>query len=762
MAIAAVRMTARRRLAGVRWTGGTHSVHGTACSWGATPSYAESVDALRRHPEASQRAEKYAATPRDELLRRVVALEFALEGAEANVRRRLDERAAAVEKQVYGRSVKPAAPLRSYDVLGQPCRKIALRLCYDGEPYLGLAAQVGLDSLLPTPWGHPAPHELTRADLGPGTNSVEAVLWHALCRLRLVEPRYGMMGAEFSRCGRTDRGVSAASQVVSLWVRSKKTDEWDARKAQRRAFRSDDEAASDPILNRKPALDKDGSPAFELAKDELPYVVALNQVLPPTIRVTGWSPVRADFSARFDCRYRHYKYFFSEGAPAALGPVDGHHVPSGKFHAGRRLDIVAMRDAAARFLGEHDFRNFCRLDPSKQITNFRRRIDGISIDPVEPGWPTRPPPQDDPALDPAALAYPTDDTPPCRGGEQMYVLNLRGLAFLHNQVRHMMAVLFMVGAGVEHPSVVDELLNVAAGAAAADRLAMRLAGWRVGPDALAGHAEAVAIPGSTATSMAGAVAADSPRGYEDVQRRIQEAQTAMAGIRAAVRAGRPDGVHEPAARDLGHMYDALPVVDSKPVYELAKGEPLMLWECGFRASDVQWRTGTHDEPLFGPEGATGVEADWPTAVRATRTVQSQQTGTDVSAQVLSRYVHAEWYRAAIKAEMYRHLVLASPTPASGGWGSASSLYNQARQPKLIPSPPPEYLKASRTFVPLGHGCSRPGQPKWKKLATVAREDPPEVRNARFRQDKGWKVERSRAKSKERYTLPPIDSKAADE
>lgn len=42
----------------------------------------------------------------------------------------------------------------------------------------------------------------------------------------------------------------------------------------------------------------------------------------------------------------------------------------------------------------------------------------------------------------------------------MHVLDLVGTAFLYNQVRHIMAVLLLVGARLESPSVISALLNV--------------------------------------------------------------------------------------------------------------------------------------------------------------------------------------------------------------------------------------------------------------------------------------------------------------
>ena len=42
----------------------------------------------------------------------------------------------------------------------------------------------------------------------------------------------------------------------------------------------------------------------------------------------------------------------------------------------------------------------------------------------------------------------------------MYTFNLHGSAFLWHQVRHMVAILFLVGQGLEKPSIVRELLDV--------------------------------------------------------------------------------------------------------------------------------------------------------------------------------------------------------------------------------------------------------------------------------------------------------------
>jgi tRNA pseudouridine38/39 synthase len=57
------------------------------------------------------------------------------------------------------------------------------------------------------------------------------------------------------------------------------------------------------------------SAAMKDKKDntELQYASIINRVLPDDIRVLAWAPVPLDFSARFSCLYRTYKYFFTAG-----------------------------------------------------------------------------------------------------------------------------------------------------------------------------------------------------------------------------------------------------------------------------------------------------------------------------------------------------------------------------------------------------------------------------------------------------------------
>jgi hypothetical protein len=92
--------------------------------------------------------------------------------------------------------------------------------------------------------------------------------------------------------------------------------------------------------------------------------------------------------------------------------------------------LPSCREGRHRLVGEYDFRNLCKLDPAKkkQITNFRRRILGAKINPVTG----------------------TADNPTSQN-DALYVLDLVGAAFLYQQVRHIMAVLLLVGACLSYP-----------------------------------------------------------------------------------------------------------------------------------------------------------------------------------------------------------------------------------------------------------------------------------------------------------------------
>ncbi len=194
---------------------------------------------------------------------------------------------------------------------------------------------------------------------------------------------------------------------------------------------------------------------FDPIADEIPYPSLLNRLLPPDIRVLAWCPAPpVDFSARFSCRERRYRYFFTQ---PAFPPIPHHFEPGTQSKNGQStakdgwLDIGAMRKAAKLFEGLHDFRNFCKVDPSKQIANFERRIFYADIEEVDDST--------------KGLNFvngpnflPAGST--ASGNPKVYTFTLHGSAFLWHQVRCMVSVLFLVGQGLEKPSIISELLDV--------------------------------------------------------------------------------------------------------------------------------------------------------------------------------------------------------------------------------------------------------------------------------------------------------------
>lgn len=500
------------------------------------------------------------------------------------------------------KALKPKATPRTLNFHQNPTRKIALLFVYQGWHYSGLAIQAGTTPL-PT---------------------VEGELLNALEKTHLIEHGAGWEGCQFSRCGRTDRGVSSAGQVVTLWVKSRRRrddggaplgDDYrdprmpkeepakeadvdiDANHKQKVASSdaastpepSEDTSSAMPLLDdaaRNRLLEsfkqvksreqriawqiENGVPSNILNKTqkkeyrqdpsrgeaihmeamrnflegrsdnskrarkhttrrnmyateatageppvELGYVQMLNRVLPPSIRILGWAPVDAQFDARFSCLTRHYRYFFS------TRPIP--HQPA--------LDLKRMQAAADRLVGEHDFRNFCKLDGSKQIENHCRTVIKASIrratDKNGSGTYISPTTRD-PAL---RHDHEWQDQQPLV--DEQCVFELVGSAFLWHQVRHIMAVLFMVGHGLEDPSIVTSMLNVGAQSQTAPVIAQD--------------------------------AADQP----------------MLDLR----------IPNPDPLDC----DSEPM-PTKPTYMMAAALPLQLYECSYAEGATPWRYGPYDGP----------------------------------------------------------------------------------------------------------------------------------------------------------------------
>lgn len=370
---------------------------------------------------------------------------------------------------------------RGFDSTKWRMRHVALQVAYVGAGYHGYVSQeagggeVGLGDLALGAGAGAAP----KADATPHPLSipptVETMLFAALRKACLVENREG---CGYTRCGRTDKGVSAAGQVLSIRLRSKAA-RWDAPEGHAlterarhsssaledlgvvpKGARGEGAAGAPPSLTGRPSeglptswtrgdgLSNTGAP-FPPPALEVDYAHSLNKLLPPEIRVMGWTDIPESFSARFSATIRGYRYFFPR----------------------RELDVGAMREAAGRMVGGHDFRNMCKIDIGN-TQNFVREVLSMRIVRHDPGADGGSAPLSctsatstaGPRFSPVwradvAAADAAADTAP--SPTDVLYIEVVGRAFLWHQVRCMAALLLLVGRGMESVASVTDLLSPA-------------------------------------------------------------------------------------------------------------------------------------------------------------------------------------------------------------------------------------------------------------------------------------------------------------
>ena len=195
--------------------------------------------------------------------------------------------------------------------------------------------------------------------------------------------------------GRTDAGVHALGQVVNCPV-------------------SAGELSS---LGSAAVLDK--------------MRVSLNALTGDDVAVRALRPGPPAFSARFDAVRRVYRYRI------VCGPVPPLFLRDFSWWHRTPLDVDAMRAAAARFVGEHDFKSFCRA-ASAQGKNTVRTVESVEV------------------FEEEAL------------GESCLSVEVVGNAFLHSMVRTMVGTLVEVGEGKRAPQSVAGVLAACDRAAAGE------------------------------------------------------------------------------------------------------------------------------------------------------------------------------------------------------------------------------------------------------------------------------------------------------
>jgi tRNA pseudouridine38-40 synthase len=152
---------------------------------------------------------------------------------------------------------------------------------------------------------------------------------------------------------------------------------------------------------------------------------ALNALLPQTIRIVAAVEKGPDFSARWSAKSKIYRYRIYRGK--VVPPMLWRYV----LHYPFPLDEAAMQDAAARFVGVHDFSSFAASTGSEDDDKERNMEREILS---------------------AELKRMDDD--------QELWFTVHGRSFLRYMVRKMVGSLLEVGRGKLAPNDIDRLFSL--------------------------------------------------------------------------------------------------------------------------------------------------------------------------------------------------------------------------------------------------------------------------------------------------------------
>jgi len=173
------------------------------------------------------------------------------------------------------------------------------------------------------------------------------------------------------------------------------------------------------------ALGQVGSFRTQSVLSALEFQRALNALLPPTIRIVDSEETGPDFSARWSAKGKVYRYRIYRGR--VVPPMLWRFV----LHYPFPLDEDAMRDAAARFVGMHDFSSFAASTGSEEDDkerNMQREIFATDLKRTE-------------------------------DNEELW-FTVHGRSFLRYMVRKMVGTLLDVGRGKLKPEDIDGLYEL--------------------------------------------------------------------------------------------------------------------------------------------------------------------------------------------------------------------------------------------------------------------------------------------------------------
>jgi len=167
---------------------------------------------------------------------------------------------------------------------------------------------------------------------------------------------------------------------------------------------------------------------------------SLRTMLGPEIALRDLTAAPEGFDARFSAVRRSYRYFIDESP--SHDPLRSHWV----WHRGEALDLGAMNQAAAAFVGPHDFASLCR---AAEGGTTERRVESA-------GWERGAASGQRSAVSqpegPSGVGY-------RESGVGLLVYAVSAKAFCHQMVRSMVALCVDVGRGKMRAEAVPEILD---------------------------------------------------------------------------------------------------------------------------------------------------------------------------------------------------------------------------------------------------------------------------------------------------------------
>ena len=167
------------------------------------------------------------------------------------------------------------------------------------------------------------------------------------------------------------------------------------------------------------------------------WLRALNDILPPAVRVLQVAEAAPGFHARKSARAKTYRYRIHRG------PICPPFLARYVWHYPYPLDEPAIIAAAGVVAGEHDFTSFAAVDPER-VERMAARESGENT-------PENPPSN-------VRTIFSSDWR---REGEEL-IYTVRGSGFLHHMVRNLVGSFILVGKGTLRREDLRRILNARA------------------------------------------------------------------------------------------------------------------------------------------------------------------------------------------------------------------------------------------------------------------------------------------------------------